>query len=797
MTTSIKAQCNSTSHVGKLTLKGLNKLRVAFYVLFAALLFAPNAYAEPGKTVLVMDASGSMWGKISDGYKIRVARDVVNNLLETLPADQEIGLVTYGHRETGSCDDIEVLVPPAAGTREAIATAIDSLDPKGRTPLSAAVIRAADELGFEQSDATVILISDGKETCSMDPCAVAFELEKRGIDFIAHVVGFDVEKKSDQAQLQCLAENTGGLYFSAKSGSELTSALNKISLAMAEAAMQVKFRATVQDHENTPVLNDIEWTLTPIATGDDTATTAHTDLLSDEQKKAEELQVTLKPGRYTLSVTRNSDGVATSLDLDLTNSEDAQFVLTLPPITVSIGEVFDLEWEGPGDTRDLIAVADSVSPTAKIISVFTASVPNTTTLRAPTEPGQYELRYVYAAQRSVIATALLNVVEAPTTLDAQDQANAGYFVPVDWQGPNDTHDAIVITEVGSLDRINETGTYLGNPAMVQMPSKPGDYELHYVLHQDRKVLASRPITVVDGAIKLNAPDEAGAGYSVNVDWVGPGAQHDAIVVAEVGAVESIDKVDTNLGNPATIQMPAKPGEYELRYVLHNGLTTMATRRISVVDGGISIKAPEEALAGDSIFIEWVGPGEQRDAITVAEVGAADSINSSGTYLGNPVRIQMPAEPGNYELRYVLHNGGTTLATRPIRVIDAGVNLDAPEQSNVGETIVVHWTGPNEPYDVIAVAEIGSEKNLKATNTYLGNPTELTMPSTPGDYEIRYVLHQGQTVMASQPITVNDAQNPLDAPDEANAGDSVANVKNAVAAVDAGSENRTGESQVVE
>jgi len=770
-------QIDPVLKIAKAASAGTHKIIAAIYIVFALSLLTSNAYAEPGKTILVMDASGSMWGKIEDGYKIRVARNVVNNLLETLPEDQEIGLVSYGHRSEADCGDIELLVPPSADSRDAISAAIESLDPKGRTPLSAAVIKAADELGLEENDATVILISDGEETCSMDPCAVAFELEKRGIDFIAHVVGFDVKEQADQAQLRCLAENTGGLFFSADSESQLTEALNKISLAMAEAAKQVKISAVVQDHDGNPVRDGIVWTLAPASSTTDSTTTAKTNLLSDEQSSTDKLYAVLDLDRYTVTVTRDSDGVTTTYDLDLTDGEDTEFVLTLPPkasfegpITVSIGEVFNVNWNGPGADRDLIAVASSVNQDAKIISVFKASDTNTTTMRAPTEPGVYQLRYIYAEQRSVIATATLNVEQTSSKLDAPDQANAGSVVAVSWVGPGVTNDAIVVAEVGAAESINETGTYLGNPAMIQMPSKPGTYEIRYVLHQDRKVLASRTITVLGGVIKLDAPNEAGAGFSVDVDWVGPDAQHDFIAVAEVGASEYINKTRTNLGNPAKVQMPSKPGSYELRYILHSESTTMASRLIKVIDGGITIDAPTEARAGDSVVINWAGPGEQLDTITVAEIGAIENINETGTYLGNPITIQMPPEPGNYELRYVLHNGRTTMATRPITVIDAGVSLDAPNEANVGETISVQWIGPDEYHDVIAIAEVGAMKNLSTARTYLGNPAVLQMPTKPGNYEIRYVLHQGKAIMASQTITVSDGEVVLNAPNEPKIGE---------------------------
>ncbi len=86
---------------------------------------------------------------------------------------------------------------------------------------------AANELKFTEDNATVILISDGKETCNADPCETATELEKLGVNFTAHVIGFGVDKKTSE-QLQCIAKNTGGLYFPANNAEQLSVALKQI-----------------------------------------------------------------------------------------------------------------------------------------------------------------------------------------------------------------------------------------------------------------------------------------------------------------------------------------------------------------------------------------------------------------------------------------------------------------------------------------------------------------------------------------------------------------------------------------
>ena len=61
--------------------------------------------------MLVPDAFGSMWGE--GRAKIEIAREAVASMLASWPANQQIGLMAYGHRSKGSYTDIEVLKQPA------------------------------------------------------------------------------------------------------------------------------------------------------------------------------------------------------------------------------------------------------------------------------------------------------------------------------------------------------------------------------------------------------------------------------------------------------------------------------------------------------------------------------------------------------------------------------------------------------------------------------------------------------------------------------------------------------------
>lgn len=184
----------------------------------------PVAAQAEGKSIIVLDASGSMWGQIEGRAKLEIAREALGSVLAGIDPATEIGLMAYGHREKGSCEDIELVVPPEPGTAQAITDAANAMKFLGKTPLSEAVKRAAAELKSTEEAATVILITDGIETCEADPCALGAELEASGVDFTAHVVGFGLTEEEGQA-VACLAENTGGRYIQASDAGSLVDAL--------------------------------------------------------------------------------------------------------------------------------------------------------------------------------------------------------------------------------------------------------------------------------------------------------------------------------------------------------------------------------------------------------------------------------------------------------------------------------------------------------------------------------------------------------------------------------------------
>ncbi len=70
---------------------------------------------------MILDASGSMWGRVDAQPKITIAQTAAAEVMQSLPQHVAAGLMLYGHRREGDCRDIELAVAPGAA-RQQLAT---------------------------------------------------------------------------------------------------------------------------------------------------------------------------------------------------------------------------------------------------------------------------------------------------------------------------------------------------------------------------------------------------------------------------------------------------------------------------------------------------------------------------------------------------------------------------------------------------------------------------------------------------------------------------------------------------
>ncbi len=207
-----------------------------------ALLLAPagaHAQTQPAPSkdaavILILDASKSM--KDDDGTgrpKFQAAKEALNTLVDELPDDAKVGLRVYGSEVSGTgraagCADTKLVSPVAALDRAALKGQINALAPRGFTPIGASLQGAAEDLGTAKQK-TVVLVSDGGDNCKPpDPCDVAKQISKGGVDLKIQAVGFQVTEGA-RRQLQCIAKAGGGRYVDATDAKDLGAQLRALT----------------------------------------------------------------------------------------------------------------------------------------------------------------------------------------------------------------------------------------------------------------------------------------------------------------------------------------------------------------------------------------------------------------------------------------------------------------------------------------------------------------------------------------------------------------------------------------
>lgn len=203
------------------------------------------ASASMPEAMFILDASGSMQESAGAQTKMEAAKAVLAEVVSAVVPEVKIGLAAYGHRRENDCADVEILVPPGSEDRAAVLARIAAMQPKGMTPISAAVTQVADGLKGRAAETTIVLVSDGQETCGGDPCATVRALKAAGVKFVMHVVGFGVTD-ADKAQLECIAQAGGGTYFGATDAAALLAALQKVSAEIAQKVEQAKTQVVRQ-----------------------------------------------------------------------------------------------------------------------------------------------------------------------------------------------------------------------------------------------------------------------------------------------------------------------------------------------------------------------------------------------------------------------------------------------------------------------------------------------------------------------------------------------------------------------
>lgn len=201
--------------------------KILFILLFVFSLSIHSTAFSSEKIFVIFDASGSMWGQIDGKNKIVIAKDALKKFVKELPDDIKISFIAYGHRKKKDCKDVEEIFPLSKINKKRLWAVINRINPKGMTPICYSLKTTAQKAKNIKNRFSVILFSDGKETCNCNPCDLVKRLKNSGMKMKLNVVGFDVKGKAEE-QLKCMAKTGGGNYFSAKNSKEFYVSTKKL-----------------------------------------------------------------------------------------------------------------------------------------------------------------------------------------------------------------------------------------------------------------------------------------------------------------------------------------------------------------------------------------------------------------------------------------------------------------------------------------------------------------------------------------------------------------------------------------
>jgi hypothetical protein len=147
-----------------------------------------------------------------------------------------VGFRVYGHKgnntEAGkseSCRSTELKVPINGVDKAKLQAEVDAYEPVGWTPLALSLREAGDDFPAADDNTVnaVVLVTDGLETCDGDPCSASRQIKTGGSAITTHVIGFALSE-TEQANLQCIVDESGGLLLGAGDVDELSAALFRV-----------------------------------------------------------------------------------------------------------------------------------------------------------------------------------------------------------------------------------------------------------------------------------------------------------------------------------------------------------------------------------------------------------------------------------------------------------------------------------------------------------------------------------------------------------------------------------------
>ncbi len=460
-----------------------SRRRSVVLVLSLGLLAGAAGAQTTTNVQLILDASGSMLGKLPDGQtRIASAKATLTQFLGGLTADPglNVGMRVYGGglKAGAQCEDSVLVTPMKGFDRAALQQQVNSAQPRGATPIVYSLMQAAKDFPRDSSRKVIVLVTDGEESCGGKLNDATALFKTLGIEVDVRIIGIDLNEKARKSF------EGFGTFENIRSGAELGAALSRATAT----AQTGQYAVTGPKSAAAGGVIEVKWTgpnnpgdyVTVVPKG--AAVGQYTNYFYTKDGNPGKLTVPLTPGEYEL---RYSSEKASP------NPTLASATLTLTPPTyglsssksVAAGSVFEVKWTGPNNPGDYVTIVKKGAPIGTYLNYFHTSSGNPGKLTAPLEPGEYELRYSSekASPNPTLSAIPITLSAVKYGLSAPATAKPGSSIQVKWTGPNNTGDYVTVVRKGAPvgEYTNYFYTRNGNPGTLKMPTQPGSYEIRY------------------------------------------------------------------------------------------------------------------------------------------------------------------------------------------------------------------------------------------------------------------------------------------------------------------------------
>ena len=179
--------------------------------------------------LIILDASGSMWGQISLGElgsprgqkcKIEIAKKVLEKYIDDLDEKKvSVGLRVFGQHPEKGCKDSQLIIPVQPLHKEAFKGTMEQVKPghRGRTPLAYSLRRALVDIStpsdmrrfldsgeFSGGEKSLVLITDGEGSCDSieEVRGLEDDLRALGVDIVRiNVIELKIPQKERRSEM--------------------------------------------------------------------------------------------------------------------------------------------------------------------------------------------------------------------------------------------------------------------------------------------------------------------------------------------------------------------------------------------------------------------------------------------------------------------------------------------------------------------------------------------------------------------------------------------------------------------